>query len=49
MSKSRTDSRGTALEHEMPTDVLKPIVIRNTEEKNGDFQFDTMLHGKPIQ
>jgi len=29
--------------------VLQPIIIRNTEVKNRDFQFDTMHRGKPIE
>lgn len=39
----------TAPEHEMPMYVLKPIIIGNTEEEKGDFQFDIVLCGKPIK
>lgn len=39
----------TAPEHEMPMQVLKPIIIGNTEEEKGDFQFDIVLCGKPIK
>lgn len=48
-SKSKTYSSVTAPEHEMPMYVLKPIIIGNTEEEKGDFQFDIVLCGKPIK